>query len=109
MKQRVISLMLTVAMGATLLAGYGSSATDSANAGADSGKESAAAAGTESDEKDFSGEGKVINIYSWNDEFRISGGGIYFLRRNGNNAEGWNRDSLGDQSESGWCLSAEAG
>ena len=27
----------------------------------------------------------------------------------GNNAEGWNRDSLGDQSESGWCLSAEAG
>ena len=59
MKQRVISLMLTVAMGATLLAGCGSSATDSANAGADSGKESAAAAGTESDEKDFSGEGKV--------------------------------------------------
>ena len=114
MKQRVISLMLTVAMGATLLAGCGSSATDSANAGADSGKESAAAAGTESDEKDFSGEGKVINIYSWNDEFRtrleaVSGGGIYFLRRNGNNAEGWNRDSLGDQSESGWCLSAEAG
>lgn len=54
MKQRVISLMLTVAMGATLLAGCGSSATDSANAGADSGKESAAAAGTESDEKDFS-------------------------------------------------------
>ena len=96
MKQRVISLMLTVAMGATLLAGCGSSATDSANAGADSSKESAAAAGTESDEKDFSGEGKVINIYSWNDEFR-------------NNAEGWNRDSLGDQSESGWCLSAEAG
>ena len=89
MKQRVISLMLTVAMGATLLAGCGSSATDSANAGADSGKESAATAGTESDEKDFSG--------------------IYFLRRNGNNAEGWNRDSLGDQSESGWCLSAEAG
>lgn len=32
MKQRVISLMLTVAMGATLLAGCGSSATDSANA-----------------------------------------------------------------------------
>ena len=64
MKQRVISLMLTVAMGATLLAGCGSSATDSANAGADSGKESAATAGTESDEKDFSGEGKVINISS---------------------------------------------
>ena len=56
MKQRVISLMLTVAMGATLLAGCGSSATDSADAGADSGKESAAATGTESDEKDFSGE-----------------------------------------------------
>ena len=77
MKQRVISLMLTVAMGATLLAGCGSSATDSANAGADSGKESAAAAGTESDEKDFSGEGKVINIYSWNDEFRTRLEAVY--------------------------------
>ena len=77
MKQRVISLMLTVAMGAALLAGCGSSATDSANAGADSGKESAAAAGTESDEKDFSGEGKVINIYSWNDEFRTRLEAVY--------------------------------
>ena len=110
MKQRVISLMLTVAMGATLLAGCGSSATDSADAGADSGKESAAATGTESDEKDFSGEGKVINIYSWNDEFRTRLEAVYpEVESTSSDGERWNRDSLGDQSESGWCISAEAG
>ncbi len=57
-------------------------------------------------------EGKVINIYSWNDEFRqrleqyIQKRNIQ--RRNSNNIKGWNRNSLDHKSKSGWCLSAEA-
>ena len=51
MKRRTISLLLTVAMGVTLFAGCGSTSKGSGD-GADA------------------SEGKVINIYSWNDEFR---------------------------------------
>lgn len=51
MKRRAISLLLTVAMGVTLFAGCGSTSKGSGD-GADA------------------SEGKVINIYSWNDEFR---------------------------------------
>lgn len=51
MKRRAISLLLTVAMGVTLFAGCGSASKGSGD-GADA------------------SEGKVINIYSWNDEFR---------------------------------------
>ena len=50
MKKRVVSIMLIAAMAAGLAAGCGKSS------GSDSGS------GGE--------EGKVINIYSWNDEFR---------------------------------------
>ena len=50
MKKRVVSIMLIAAMAASLTAGCGKSS------GSDSGS------GGE--------EGKVINIYSWNDEFR---------------------------------------
>lgn len=53
MKRRVISLLLTAAMGATLFAGCGSAAGGN---GTESGADAT--------------EGKVINIYSWNDEFR---------------------------------------
>ena len=48
MKKRVVSILLVTAMAASMAAGCGKSA------------------GSGSD----GGEGKVINIYSWNDEFR---------------------------------------
>ena len=48
MKKRVVSMLLIAAMAAGVLAGCGKP----------------------SDSGDGSGEGKVINIYSWNDEFR---------------------------------------
>ena len=54
MKKRVVSIMLITAIMASLAAGCGkSSGSDSGSDGASNG-----------------GEGKVINIYSWNDEFR---------------------------------------
>ena len=58
-------------------------------------------------------EGKVINIYSWNDEFRQRLEAVYpevketSKRRNSNNIKRWNRNSLDHKSKSGWCLSAE--
>ena len=64
MKQKVISAMLLLSMGATLLAGCGSTA------GNGNGTETGAA-GASSD------EGKVINIYSWNDEFRTRLEAVY--------------------------------
>ena len=76
MKRRIVSMMLTVAMGATLLAGCGNSA------GGNNAADAAGTAGTESAQANtaVSGEeGSVINIYSWNDEFRggsLSGGRI---------------------------------
>ena len=64
MKKRVVSIMLIAAMAASLAAGCGkSSGSDSGNGGSSSGGSSSA--GASSGE-----EGKVINIYSWNDEFR---------------------------------------
>lgn len=62
MKKRVVSIMLIAAMAASLAAGCGKS-SDSGNGGASSG--GASSGGASSGE-----EGKVINIYSWNDEFR---------------------------------------
>lgn len=53
MKQKVISTMLLLSMGATLLAGCGTTAGNGTEGGASN-----------------AAEGKVINIYSWNDEFR---------------------------------------
>ena len=53
MKRRFLSLVLASAMSVTMLAGCGNKANDGT-----SGK----SAQTE--------EGKIINIYSWNDEFR---------------------------------------
>ena len=69
MKKRVVSIMLIAAMAASLAAGCGkSSGSDSGNGGSSSGGSSSggsSSAGASSGE-----EGKVINIYSWNDEFR---------------------------------------
>ena len=62
MKQKVISTMLLLSMGATLLAGCGSTAGN--------GKEGGAGASNAE-------EGKVINIYSWNDEFRTRVEAVY--------------------------------
>lgn len=62
MKQKVISTMLLLSMGATLLAGCGTTAGN--------GKEGVA--GDSNAE-----EGKVINIYSWNDEFRTRVEAVY--------------------------------
>ena len=62
MKQKVISTMLLLSMGATLLAGCGTTAGKGTEGGA--GASNAA-------------EGKVINIYSWNDEFRTRVEAVY--------------------------------
>ena len=61
MKKRVVSILLIMAMAAGSLAGCGNSSSGS-DSSSDSGTDSGAAADVE--------EGKVINIYSWNDEFR---------------------------------------
>lgn len=57
MKKKAVSILLAAAMAASALAGCGS------------GKESSSAS-TEEGAADDVEEGKVINIYSWNDEFR---------------------------------------
>ena len=62
MKQKVISTMLLLSMGATLLAGCGSTAGNGTEGGAGASN---------------SGEGKVINICSWNDEFRTRVEAVY--------------------------------
>ena len=55
MKKRAVSILLAAALAAGALAGCGSpSGTGSAEGNTETGTE----------------EGKVINIYSWNDEFR---------------------------------------
>lgn len=69
MKRRVISTVLTVALGATLLAGCGDKGT---SGGTQTGN-SVASGNTDSSSE----EGKVINIYSWNDEFRTRLEAIY--------------------------------
>lgn len=56
MKKRMVSILLIAAMAAGTLTGCGSSPTSDSGSGG---------GGTESGE-----EGKVINIYCWNDEFR---------------------------------------
>ena len=62
MKQKVISTMLLLSMGATLLAGCGTTAGNGTEGGAGASNAS---------------EGKVINIYSWNDEFRTRVEAVY--------------------------------
>ncbi|SEA64658.1 ABC-type glycerol-3-phosphate transport system, substrate-binding protein [Pseudobutyrivibrio sp. ACV-2] len=67
MKKRVVSLMLAVSMVAGLTACGGDAANSSS--GSDASAESAYVAEGE--------EGKVINIYSWNDEFRTRVEAVY--------------------------------
>lgn len=67
MKKRVVAILMTAAMTATTLAGCGSTAAGNSDGGStDAGTEAGAAAEAEAS----TDEGKIINIYSWNDEFR---------------------------------------
>lgn len=61
MKKRAVSILLAAALTAGALAGCGSS-SDADSGKKETGAEESAEAGAE--------EGKVINIYSWNNEFR---------------------------------------
>ena len=87
MKRRIVSMMLVAAMGATLLAGCGGNAAGSNDTKSDDAKSSAAdatgsdatatdenAPATEAESTDAqagtSDEGKVLNIYCWNEEFK---------------------------------------
>ncbi len=62
-----------------------------------------------------SDEGKVINIYSWNDEFRQRLEAVYpeveSTSKDGTvtKLKRWYRDPLGRKSEPGWRISAETG
>lgn len=58
MKKKIVSALLCAAMAATMLAGCGS------------GNGSTGDTQTGSTTKDGSGEGKVLNIYCWNEEFK---------------------------------------
>ena len=68
MKKRVVSLMLAVSMVAGLTACGGNAASPSASGDASADSSAYIAEGE---------EGKVINIYSWNDEFRTRVEAVY--------------------------------
>lgn len=72
MKKKAVSMLLAASMVATMFAGCGSNG--SSNTSSNSGS-SSSASGTEAAEVEVADavdaaadEGKVINIYSWNDE-----------------------------------------
>lgn len=68
MKKRVVSLLMATAISASLLTACGGSGSGTANATGETGGDATAAGGT---------EGAVINIYSWNDEFRTRLEAVY--------------------------------
>lgn len=73
MKKKVLGALLTVSMVAGLLAGCGSDANGESSAAANTDVASTGAANTESTgaaNVEASGEGKVLNIYCWNEEFK---------------------------------------
>lgn len=75
MKKKVLSALLTTAMLASMLVGCGSSneapaaSTDAAPAASTEAKTEAPAS-TEAAEPAAAEEGKVFNIYCWNEEFK---------------------------------------
>ena len=75
MKRRIVSMMLVAAMVTALLAGWGGNTANSSTAETsnDTAKEDTApvteTAGTDA-ETGTSDEGKVLNIYCWNEEFK---------------------------------------
>ena len=73
MKKKVLSLLLTATMTAGMLAGCGSSdtATDAPTAETKNDNTATdAAVSTDSDAATATEQGKVVNIYCWNDEFK---------------------------------------
>lgn len=62
MKRKVLSILLTLAMAATALAGCGDSTASTGSSGSSS---DAGSANTET-----ASDGKVLNIYCWNEEFK---------------------------------------
>ena len=74
MKRKVVSLLLVAAMLTGMAAGCGSDAANSSNAsGVDAGAENGGDAETEnpeSEDPETQEQGKVVNIYCWNDEFK---------------------------------------
>ncbi|MCI6044621.1 carbohydrate ABC transporter substrate-binding protein [bacterium] len=64
MKKRVVAVLLTAVVGITTVAGCGSASKGNEGAGGTSSESESSAAVSDVE------EGKVINIYSWNDEFR---------------------------------------
>ena len=90
MKKRVVAILMATVVAVGLLAGCGSKGGNGGEASTE--------------------EGKVINIYSWNDEFRERLEAVYpeveSTSKDGTVTR-WNRDPLDHQSKSGWCLSAE--
>lgn len=74
MKKKIVSTMLCTAMMVTMIAGCGGTANDntSSTASSNAADKEAAASDTSSDatSEDASDEGKVLNIYCWNEEFK---------------------------------------
>ena len=74
MKRKVVSLLLVAAMLTGMAAGCGSDAANSTNVSGDNaGAENGADAETnnqESEDAETPEQGKVVNIYCWNDEFK---------------------------------------
>ena len=72
MKRKLVCMMLAAAVTAGSLAGCGSQSGESSRGdqqGSDSGQDAGDSQGVDAS-GGFEGDGKVINIYSWNDEFR---------------------------------------
>ncbi len=77
MKRRILSALLTVSMVASMLVGCGSAAAPAADAAAPATEEAKADDAAPAADAAASDEGKVINIYCWNDEFRTRVEAIY--------------------------------
>ena len=72
MKRKLVCMMLAAAVTAGSLAGCGSQSGESSGGdqqGSDSGQDAGDSQGVDAS-GGFEGDGRVINIYSWNDEFR---------------------------------------
>ena len=71
MKKKIISALLCASMVATMVAGCGGSSDTTSTDNSDSGAAPATESGSDAAETDTTGdEGKVFNIYCWNEEFK---------------------------------------
>ena len=67
MKKRLVSVLLCTAMAATMIAGCGNTGSDTGSSGETSGTDTSSDA---SDAASSGDQGKVLNIYCWNEEFK---------------------------------------